>query len=393
MASENFTTSYYLSPYTSVESVFLVCTLVSILLVSLAGGVIMIFALYANNKMWTSTNMLIGNLALINTCLALCVMPFHLLTTAKQRWTYGEGSICIFSGFSTSLLLLATIFTHMVISIDKYFAIVRPMSRFMTVKKTGIAIAIVWIAASFMSIIPLGGLSRFEYNPTTLTCGIGFPKSRIDLLYLLLLAGLGFILPLSLMSMAYTRVYIAVKKHSSRLMTHSVWSTDVLSLQRKLLLTVFVSLVCFLICWSTFFALTVTALIIKDRTLLPRGLGIAAYWTGYLNSAINPLVICSLSSRFKEGFINIWKNAKCLAMSPCLRRSRHIEKRGAEAKSTFLQVMSFENADPNGSSGKSLQDHNDVYPQAFNLCISSYSDHGKTCRSSASDNSPSSSHC
>lgn len=393
MAFGNLTASYYLSPYTSVESAFLVCTLVSILLVSLAGGVIMMFVLYTNNKMWTSTNMLLGNLALINTCLALCVMPFHLLTTAKQRWTFGEGSICIFSGFSTSLLLLATIFTHMVISIDKYFAIVRPMSRFMTAKKTGIAIASVWIIASIMSIIPLGGLSRFEYNPTTLTCGIGFPKTKMDLLYLLLLAGLGFVLPLCLMSMAYTRVYIAVKKHSARLMAHSVGSTDVLSLQRKLLLTVFVSLVCFLICWSTFFALTVTALIIEDRKLLPRGLGIAAYWTGYLNSAITPLVICSLSNRFKEGFINIWKKAKCLAVSPCLRRSRHIEKRRAETKLTFTHVLSFENAVPKNTSKRSLQDQNEVYPQAFNLCKNSCFDHGNTLTSTVSDNSPSSSNC
>ena len=344
MASVNETTLKYLSPYTSTEAAFLVGSLILIILVSLSGGLVMIFVLYTNSKMWTSTNMLIGNLALTGTCLALCVMPFHLVTTARQRWTFGEGNVCRYIGFSESLLLLATIFTHMVISIDKYFAVVRPMNRFMTIKKTGLAIAIVWIAAAIMSVAPLGGVARFEYNPTTLTCGIGFPKRKLDLLYLVLLAGLGFIFPLCLMGAAYIRVYFAVKKHSARLMAHSISSTDVLLLQRRLILTVFASLVCFLVCWSTFFALTITALIVKDKTLLPHGLGIAAYWTGYMNSALNPLIICSLSNRFKEGFIDICSELIFLSSSPCLRKSPEVQRRRTETKSTLTQVVLCDNA-------------------------------------------------
>ena len=350
----------------------------------------MIYVLYSNDKMWTSTNMLIGNLALISTCLALFVMPFHLFTAGKRRWTFGEGSICKFTGFSASLLLLATIFTHMVISIDKYFAVVKPMSRFMTAKKTSIFIAIAWMVASVMSLIPFGGVSRFEYNPTTLTCGIGFPKVRLDLLYLLLLAGLGFIVPLCLMGFAYIRVYIAVKRHSARLLAHSVSSTDVLSLQRRLILTVFASLVCFLICWSTFFALTVTAVMIKDRSQLPHGLGIAAYWTGYLNSALNPVVICSLSNRFKEGFIDICKMLKSATSISCQRQSRRIERRRAETKSTFTEVVFYENATLQRYSKKhsiGQIELSNLNLHDIDLCINSCVGHDKDCSTSGSDNS------
>lgn len=390
MASGSNSSFHYVSQYSSVESAFLVFTLVLIILVSLAGGIVMLYVLYSNDKMWTSTNMLIGNLALISTCLALFVMPFHLFTAGKREWIFGESGVCKFTGFSASLLLLATIFTHMIISIDKYFAVVKPMSRFMTAKKTGLLIAIVWATASVMSIIPLAGVSRFEYNPTTLICGVGFPKQRLDLLYLLLLAGLGFVVPLHFMGFAYIRVYVAVRKHSARLLAHSVSSTDVLSLQRRLILTVFASLVCFLICWSTFFALTVTAVLIKDKDQLPRGLGVAAYWTGYLNSALNPLVICSLSNRFKEGFLSIFSSVKALLSLSCQRQSEHFDKRRAETKSTFVDVVFFESATLQRYSKKNSRgsiDASELNLQTIRLCKHSSTDQEKECSNSGSDHS------
>ena len=351
----------------------------------------MLYVLYNNDKMWTSTNMLIGNLALISTCLALFVMPFHLFTAGKQRWLHGEGAVCKYTGFSASLLLLATIFTHMVISIDKYFAVVKPMSRFMTARKTGTLIALIWTTAAAMSIIPFTGLSRFEYNPTTLICGIGFPRGKLDLLYLLLLAVLGFIIPLHLMGYAYIRVYVAVKRHSARLLAHSVSSTDVLILQQRLIMTVFASLVCFLICWSTFFALTVSAVVIKDKSQLPRGLGVAAYWTGYLNSALNPFVICSLSNRFKEGFNSIYVSVKnCLSCS-CQRRSEHLEKRRSETnKSTYTEEIFYDNATLqryNRTNSKGCIEVYDLNSQTARLCMNSCGSHENDCRASGSDNS------
>ena len=93
-------------------------------------------------------------------------------------------------------------------------------------------------------------------------------------------------------------------------------------------------MVCFFICWSTFFALTVTAIVIKDSSKLPRGLGIAAYWTGYLNSALNPIIICSMSIRFKEGFLNVYRQFSKLFQCTCLPRGRLLEQKVCLGQST-----------------------------------------------------------
>eukprot|EP00794_Sanderia_malayensis_P003403 gene3403-3893_t len=300
---------------------------------SIFGGIAMLYILYNNDKMWTSTNMLIGNLAIASTCVALLVMPFSLFTAAKRAWVFGEGRVCKLTGFSASLLLLVTIFTHTVISIDKYYAVVKPMSRAMTTKRTAVSIFAIWVIATAISLGPLAGISRYDYNPTTLICGIGFPKNKLDLLYLVGLSSVGFIIPINIMTYVYMRVYVAVKQHTARLLAHAVMSTEVLVLQKKLILTVFFSLVCFLLCWSTFCALTITAVIIEDRSELPRGLGIAAYWTGYLNSALNPVIICSMSVRFKEGLVDIFK--RFINVFACAWRRR----------SKSLTITTYESAD------------------------------------------------
>ncbi|XP_065053527.1 octopamine receptor Oamb-like [Rhopilema esculentum] len=383
-------TTYYLSQYTNFESAVFVFTLVVIMLVSLAGGLIMLYVLYSNDKMWTSTNMLIGNLALASTSVAAFVMPFSIYSAGNRKWTFGQGAVCKLTGFAASFLLLATIFTHTVISIDKFFAVVKPMSRAMTTKRTALLIAAVWVIAGVMSVAPLAGISRFEYNPTTLMCGIGFPITKLDLLYMLFLSGLGFMLPLILMGILYIRVYFAVKQHSARLLAHSVSSTDVLALQKRLIFTVFASLVCFLICWSTFFTLVISSVIIKDRSKLPRGLGIAAYWTGYFNSALNPIIICSLSNRFKEGFKDILVRFCSLFNVSCRRRSRHFIKNGSVLQSACTEVVFYENATLKGYSKKNSKGQIEADHVALTLCLPTYMQHDVNYCSSNSDNSHSS---
>ena len=334
--------TYFLSSYTTPETAIFAATLICIIVMSMIGGITMLYILYCNDKMWNSTNMLIGNLAFTSTCVTTLVMPFSLLSVVKRKWTFGEGYICKLNGFAASLLLLATVFTHTVISIDKYFAVVRPMSRMMTVRKTAFFILGIWTMASAMSLVPLTGISSYVYNPTTLICGVGFPRRKTDLVYLLTLAGVGFVLPMNIMTYVYTRVYFAVKQHTARLLAHAVMSTDVLVLQKKLILTVFASFICFLICWSTFFMLTIAALVVKDGSELPHGLGVAAYWTGYLNSALNPVIICSMSNRFKQGSLEIYRNFLGFFRVSCTTQSIYLKskKQGKQAVHEMMDVSS-----------------------------------------------------
>lgn len=293
--------THYDSMYTRTEETVLAIILCVTICLSLYGNLGMLVVLYKNDKMWTSTNMLIGNLALSGLLVSLLCMPFSLSSVVNSQWNFKQGSVCKFNAFMTSELLLATILTHTMISVDKYFAVVKPFSRAMTVNRTWKIIFLVWFISGIMTIGPLFNVGKYAYNHTTLICGVGFPEKKRDSIYLLMLATIGFLVPNLVMGHVYLKVFLAVRQHTKRLQSTTTSSLDVLQLQKKLILTVFFSLLCFLVCWTPFCVFVLMAIFLDSAKDLPYGLGISAYWCGYIYNAINPLIICSMSARFGNG--------------------------------------------------------------------------------------------
>nr|QBL02608.1 neuropeptide-like GPCR [Tripedalia cystophora] len=315
-------TSKYISPYKHEETVVLSVSLVFIILLSFLGNSVIILTLYKNNKLWISTNILIGNLSFSSLGVSVLVMPFSLYSSLAEEWTFKEGIVCNLTGFSASLLLLVTIFTHTAVSIDKYYGVVKPLSRAFTPQRTWVIVAVIWSVSAAMSLGPLIGVAKFEYNPTTLICGVGFPTTPSEHLYLALLSIIGFVIPTNIMMFVYVRVYMAVRQQAKRLLAHAIVNHEVLQLQKRLILTVFLSWMCFIICWTPFFLLTVLAELLKDRSKLPHALGVAAYWSGYSNSLMYPIIICAMSKRFREGFVVLWRlivRVPLLVLQACRR--------------------------------------------------------------------------
>lgn len=306
---------YYYSNYTVTEEIILSVVLILTIVFSFYGNVCMLIVLYKNDRMWNSTYMLIGNLIFSGLLVTIFCMPFSLISVLYGRWPFGEGKICKFNAFMESQLLLATILTHTVISVDKYFAVVKPFSRIMSVRNTRILIFIIWFIAVMMSIGPVFGFGHFSYNPTTLICGVGFPQNKLDSLYLLLLGFIAFILPNVIMFYVYLHVFLAVRTHTKRLIQTCACSLEAVKLQKHLILTVFFSCICFLACWTPFFLFALLAIVAKSPADLPHALGVTAYWCGYLYNAINPLILCSMSKRFGDGIVGL---TSTLLHSPCI---------------------------------------------------------------------------
>ena len=311
VATDNLTSSasspgYFTSNYTGTEQTVLAIVLILIIIFSLFGNGGMLIVLYKNDRMWNSTNILIGNLAVVAVLTTMFIVPFNLTSMMLRKWPFGEGPICKFNAFLTSQLLLYTIFIHTMLSIDKYYAVVKPLSRAMTVRRTWVSSFVLWTVATFMSLGPLIHIGAYEYNRTALVCGVGFPKNKLDSIYMLILFAIGFIIPNIVNAIVYFRVFTAVRQHTKRIQKTSVSSSyDVIKLQHRLVLTTFSSLLCFLLCWTPFAIYVGKAITSKSIASIPHGLGVSAYWSGYLYNAVNPLIICSMSSRYGNGIYEI----------------------------------------------------------------------------------------
>ena len=318
----SFTKDVYEVKFSSTETITLTVVLCLIMVLDLAGNAMMVVVVVRNKRMWTETNMFMMNLLFGDMAVSLLSMPLPLITVIRREWIFKRGTLCLLNAYCNSLFFVATIFTHTTISIDRYLACVKPMHKILTRKKAVFMIAGVWVFSAVISMGPMVGWGRFEYNASTLQCGFGFPKNKLDTLYMLLLAVVAFVMPICIMTFAYIKIYLAVIRSTRRMsvITFGRQRHKNIVLQKKTVFTFFLALIAFIVCWSPFFAFIAVAANSATRQNIPRGLGVAAYWCGFLNSACNPFIIGLRNDQFKAAFRQIlyWPFS-------CCRRKREKE--------------------------------------------------------------------
>ena len=368
--------TYYKSFYAIGEETTLASILLLIMSFALYGNTCLLIVLYKNDRMWTCINLLIGNLALSGLFVTIFSMPFHMISVVLGRWPFKEGSLCQLNAFLNSMLLLVTIFTHTMIGVDKFFKVVKPLNRFLTVTKTKVIIFLVWLLPFLFSSGPLFKIGAYAYNPSTLICGVRFPEKKLDRIYLIALAFIGFILPVLIMIYSYIRVFIAVRVHKRRLRANSVAGSDVMKLQGRLIGTAVLSVLCFIISWAPFASLVLLALKIKSPSELPHGLGVAVYWCGYSYSAVNPFIIC-FNKKFGDGMVKItwtWINCpfKNWGKLKCIKFNVKKKKPSQSAMSYETCVKNVE-SENNGSDSNSSAENIKIVNSGYLMASSSSS--------------------
>ena len=294
--------------YSVEETSVAAAALLIIIIVCLMGNTVICYVFFRNRRMWTEMNMFLVNLAIGDIAMSLLSMTTPLQTAISGKWKYGVGPVCQLNAFFNSVLFCNTVFTHTAISIDRFFAVVKPMRKVMTRKKALSTILGVWVLSVVISLGPLFGWGENDYNASTLQCGFDFPENTKENLYILCLAFVAFLLPIVIMSYVYVRIYLVVRRHTKRLSTTVFGNSQELAIkkQRRTVLTFFLALMVFVICWTPFFVFIAVAVSVQSRDELPHGLGIAAYWCGFLNSAVNPYLIGLRSEKFHEAFKHLF---------------------------------------------------------------------------------------
>lgn len=277
-----------------------------IVVFGVAGNLYICSVVYRNKNLRNPTFIFLVNLAIANIgALSMCT-PFAFINSIQRRFTL-EQHWCLVNGFLNNLFFCISIFTLSLITAQNYFTIVKQPSYEwlqITRKRAKYHLIGLWTLCLGFSLIALGPFENWSYvvfNPTTAHCGIAFPDTIGDKLKLAFLALIAFIIPILGMSFAYCRIYTKVSSHEGTIKQKTQRRPNQpLAVSRKLAVTLCLMFGTFLICWLPFFVLIALAVTFDDASNMPRYLGRIAYWTGYLNCAINPPLYCLRSSAFKD---------------------------------------------------------------------------------------------
>ncbi|EDO32903.1 predicted protein, partial [Nematostella vectensis] len=287
-------------------------SLVGMIVFSIFGNVMLFVSVYRKPSLRTRTNLFILNLASADLGVTVLCMPFSVVTCSSQKWIFGD-SVCQFNGFVNILFAMSSLFTLTAISVEKYFANVKPLYKVVTRRRAQLMVVSAWLGSLVFASLPLFGFTRYKYKKDMTQCGVQIPVTPGQMIHAILVFICGYTVPLGIMGFAYVEIFKAARRHNHRLSRVSVPSNACAptSAQKQIAVTVFIMLVVCLLCWTPYFGYVITV------TLSPKAvgntavkdLGIAAYWCAFLNSTLDPYIYGMRNPQFmavvKETFVSV----------------------------------------------------------------------------------------
>ncbi|XP_064618680.1 G-protein coupled receptor 161-like isoform X1 [Lineus longissimus] len=312
------------------------CTfMIVIFLASLIGNALVFVVFYRKQSLLTISNRFILNLALTNFLMAVFVMPFCMVSTVTGDWVFGN-AWCQIMGLLTTLLCAACILTLLVISLDRYCAIVTPLhyNMRMTTARSNYALAVVWVVSVVFSIPPIFGWNRFAYQHEKLSCTVYWKGSvHKDRAYTIFFTSTCFFIPFVLMIWVYVTIIRAAQVTSARARRNSILpesseqqpmreplsgrrnsfparrgssiSTSRLGLlfqkdEWKAAKTGLIIMTAFTLCWLPYFVIISLESTLDIPSSIPPSIEAAAVWMALAGCAINPFVYFFRNSLIRE---------------------------------------------------------------------------------------------
>uniref|UniRef100_A0A182PJ02 G-protein coupled receptors family 1 profile domain-containing protein n=2 Tax=Pyretophorus TaxID=44537 RepID=A0A182PJ02_9DIPT len=188
------------------------------------GNLLVILVVTLSRRLRSITNFFLANLAVADLCVGVfCVMQ-NLTIYLIESWVFGD-FLCKMYQFVHSLSYTASIFILVVICMERYFAIIHPITckQILTSRRLRLVIVAVWITSAVYSIPKFIFVRTITNNlgddQLETICIINrkmFNSELFDIINFALL----YLLPLLVMTVLYSRIAIALWKSSRGLERH-----------------------------------------------------------------------------------------------------------------------------------------------------------------------------
>ena len=277
-------------------------TLTAIMLSAIIGNSLVVAVVYRKKELRNVTSIFIVNLSISDIAVAILCMPFSIVTTIAGDWIFA-GQFCQLNGFLNIFLLLNSILTLTAISIQKYFAIVMPLTETVTTKRAIHALVWTWCQSFITALTPVLGWNSYVHIPGRMQCSTKVPSNVSEMVNCFFIIVTGFVIPLVVMIFAYFRIFLNVRRHTRRLRKH-IAPDYALKSEKNVTITLVIILTLFLLCWAPFSVLVTYATLNKSHEL-PEYFHIVAYWMGFLSSAVNPIIFALRTRSFRRGYLEI----------------------------------------------------------------------------------------
>ncbi|KAK3724320.1 hypothetical protein QZH41_001817 [Actinostola sp. cb2023] len=198
-----------LEEYTRHARVLKLTLYVIIFLISSIGNSMVCVIILRRKTMKTVTNYFILNLAIADLALTCICIPFDIpVQEMNYVWPYG-GFMCKILYPLQTLALFASIYTLTAVSLTRYWAIVHPLRKQLTVVKAKVVVFGIW-AFSIIPVCPY--MIILTYNPDKKTCDESWDSHNTRKVYTAFLFASQYVLPIIVIATAYISIALELQK-------------------------------------------------------------------------------------------------------------------------------------------------------------------------------------
>ncbi|KAM9010018.1 melanopsin [Ara ararauna] len=178
------------------------------------GNFLVFYVFCRSRSLQTPANIFIINLATSDFLMSITQSPIFFTNSLHKRWIFGEKG-CELYAFCGALFGITSMITLMVIALDRYFVITKPLASVgvMSKKKALIILVGVWLYSLAWSLPPFFGWSAYIPEGLMTSCSWDYmtltPSVRA---YTMLLFCFVFFIPLIAIIYSYVFIFEAIKK-------------------------------------------------------------------------------------------------------------------------------------------------------------------------------------
>eukprot|EP00079_Xenopus_tropicalis_P009588 XP_002933779.1 PREDICTED: probable G-protein coupled receptor 135 [Xenopus tropicalis] len=267
--------------------------LLAIFLLSCLGNCAVILVIAKHRQLRTVTNAFILSLSVSDLLAALLCLPFSFLLLLRGgAWPFGD-RLCLASGFLNCCFGIVSSLTMTLISMDRYYAIVRqPQGKIGRARALQLLLA-AWLLALAFS-LPWFLLAREQWQVQRkghYHCLYVFHSagSRLGAAYSISLIVLCYLLPFALMCFCHYNICKAVRLSEIRVRPVTTYAHLLrFYSEMRTATTVLIMIVFIICCWGPYCIMGLVAAA-GDYPFTPL-MDTVAIWMAWANGAINPLI-------------------------------------------------------------------------------------------------------
>ncbi|EDV22070.1 uncharacterized protein TRIADDRAFT_5190, partial [Trichoplax adhaerens] len=276
--------------------------MISLIIITVIGNGCVMYVIYHKSVLHTVTGFMMFNLAVTDFIVGIFNMPFSLAAFVASQWEFGL-AVCKIVAFIHTQMSTASVVWLAAISIDRCYAICRPLKYYsvITTSKVKIFIALGYLISIVVALPPLfeyKSWGRYRYLGKMAFCWVSDCKARQYLISLMSFLLTSFLV----IVICHALIYRSAKSNFRRIPRPTMADhNDQITDKDKINKTTLIIVGTFFICWAPRTIIGILQLLTTQLDNYGM-IELLFLWLSMINSTLNPIIYGFHNKVFRQEF-------------------------------------------------------------------------------------------